>query len=76
MADRKPPRTFIPLLLKWRGPDGLTSRRIVQIDSAMLDLPHDEQVERMRKVALQVKPNPTWRLTAYDLGSQGRVDLE
>lgn len=76
MAARKPPRTFVPLLLKWRGPDGLTSRRIIQIDSAVLALPPDEQVARMRQVALQIKPNPAWRLTAYELGDQARVEVE
>jgi hypothetical protein len=63
-------------MLKWRGPDGLTSRHTVQADEALAQLEPVEQVRRLQELAFKLKPNRAWRLVAYDFQGYPRVELE
>lgn len=67
---------YLWVMLKWRGPSSLTRGRSVHVRAEIAELEPDEQLARMRHVAMQAKPNPAWRLAEYQIEGRETVVIE
>jgi len=72
----KPPREYLWVMLKWRGPGGMTRGRSVSVPAEIADLEPDDQIARLRHIALEAKPNPAWRLAEYQIADLEPVVIE
>jgi hypothetical protein len=72
----KPAREYLWVMLKWRGPGGMTRGRSVHVPAEITDLEPDDQIARLRHIALEAKPNPAWRLVEYQIADLDRVVIE